>query len=643
MLDMRFAVADARVIILDTDIVLVFADGGKVILPNLALDMTTGQSPDLKFVDQMLDSVRFMAQVGDVKLADAMPAVQLSSAPAEGQGTPQPAAPPQPAPPPPQPTARPQMENEFTGRFREEAPPPNTSRMRLNGEDDAPPVSPGSPPVKPAIDDAVGDNFGRAPISQLEVRLFGVPGLDSEGLPGGGQRLFGKGGIAASATDDAFAVQSSRETITGSGANDVIYADDPNLMPPGTFVRRLEVSIEFPEDGWKGTAARIIGLPEGFAVTNGVVVDGAYLVEMDPDNSPETVSFDLRYVLPPDGTQPDPQGFLSTFGLQVQFFVDKGNGDIALINGQRTFGIKEVLTEDDASYRNPLTGEDYSVLPSNPAGAVIDAGGGDDTVYAGAGYDQLEGGSGFDVVGFVQSRSAVTVDLGAGTNSGGAARNDIITGFEGVIGSAYDDSLTGSAGDNLFTGGTGADRIDGGAGIDTAEYSASAQGVTVDLATGTASGGEAQGDTLLGIENVGGSAQADRLIGDAQANVLTGRGGADTLIGGGGRTGSTAGPATTCSPAVRTPTSSSAATAPTRRIIRPARSRSRSRSAAARARAARPRATPTSRSSGSSARRPATCCPRPMPAGRSKAAAARTGSPAAPASTPSSAGPATTP
>ncbi|MGO4842328.1 calcium-binding protein, partial [Rhizobiaceae sp. 2RAB30] len=106
------------------------------------------------------------------------------------------------------------------------------------------------------------------------------------------------------------------------------------------------------------------------------------------------------------------------------------------------------------------------------------------------------------------------------------------------VGSAYADTLRGSVGANRLDGGAGDDRLTGlggadalvgGAGIDTADYSASALGVTVNLATGVGTGGDAQGDVLSGIENLTGSAQADRLTGAATANVLTGGNGDDIL------------------------------------------------------------------------------------------------------------------
>ena len=86
----------------------------------------------------------------------------------------------------------------------------------------------------------------------------------------------------------------------------------------------------------------------------------------------------------------------------------------------------------------------------------------------------------------------------------------------------------------MLAGGAGADALTGGAGIDTANYAGSAAGVTVNLATGATLGGDAQGDTFSGIEQVLGSAQGDTLTGDAGANTLWGGAGDDVLSGGAG-------------------------------------------------------------------------------------------------------------
>ena len=97
-----------------------------------------------------------------------------------------------------------------------------------------------------------------------------------------------------------------------------------------------------------------------------------------------------------------------------------------------------------------------------------------------------------------------------------------------------DDTLMGGAGSDTLIGGSGADDLDGQSGLDTASYSGSAAAVTVNLSDGTATGGDAQGDSLTSIENLTGSAFDDTLTGDAGPNVLDGRAGADTLDGGDG-------------------------------------------------------------------------------------------------------------
>jgi Ca2+-binding RTX toxin-like protein len=101
-------------------------------------------------------------------------------------------------------------------------------------------------------------------------------------------------------------------------------------------------------------------------------------------------------------------------------------------------------------------------------------------------------------------------------------------------GTEGDDLLTGGAGNDTVIGGAGADRKEGGPGTDIADYTASPEGVTVDLAAGTGRGGHAEGDVLSGIEAVTGSAFADLLVGDTRGNALRGGGGADTLQGGSG-------------------------------------------------------------------------------------------------------------
>ena len=97
-----------------------------------------------------------------------------------------------------------------------------------------------------------------------------------------------------------------------------------------------------------------------------------------------------------------------------------------------------------------------------------------------------------------------------------------------------DDTVLALGGDDLIEGSLGSDTLNGGGGFDTVDYTGSDAAVTVNLTTSTnsPSGGWAQGDTLISIENVIGSQYADFLTGSATLNILNGGLGADTMSGG---------------------------------------------------------------------------------------------------------------
>ncbi|MBW8725879.1 MAG: calcium-binding protein [Inquilinus limosus] len=179
-------------------------------------------------------------------------------------------------------------------------------------------------------------------------------------------------------------------------------------------------------------------------------------------------------------------------------------------------------------------------------------GSGNDTLFGGTGADRFFGGAGIDTVSYFGTAAGVSVNL-AGTGSGGEAQGDTFNGVENVDGSGFADTLIGNAADNklqgfdgnddlrggdgadILVGGAGADKFDGGNGIDTVSYFSSSTGVRVNLQTGTAGDGEAQGDTLIRVENVSGSQGHDKLYGSTGANTLQGWNGNDLLQGGAGK------------------------------------------------------------------------------------------------------------
>jgi serralysin len=105
---------------------------------------------------------------------------------------------------------------------------------------------------------------------------------------------------------------------------------------------------------------------------------------------------------------------------------------------------------------------------------------------------------------------------------------------ETLIGTSAADKLFGLGGNDILKGLAGPDLLDGGTDTDTANYSGSAAFVTVHLDTGKGSGGDAEGDTYVSLENVVGSSFGDSLFGNSFANQLEGGLGNDTISGGGG-------------------------------------------------------------------------------------------------------------
>src|SRR5262249_27897442 len=202
----------------------------------------------------------------------------------------------------------------------------------------------------------------------------------------------------------------------------------------------------------------------------------------------------------------------------------------------------------------------------NPGDNVLNGGGGDDVMEGRGGADVLNGGSGFNYASYESSPAAVTVRLaGVGSGdtqtflaTGGHATGDTFSSIQGLLGSAFDDSLTGNSLPNVLAGGLGDDTLDGKGGTDTVDYSHdhfSDIGTTadkvvvhlglngnsgtgaefdahVDIHTLTTTSTQVSTDTLISIENVTGTNGPDEIVGNEQANTLDGRQGNDTLDGG---------------------------------------------------------------------------------------------------------------
>ncbi|HYC44527.1 MAG TPA: hypothetical protein VED01_03485 [Burkholderiales bacterium] len=191
-------------------------------------------------------------------------------------------------------------------------------------------------------------------------------------------------------------------------------------------------------------------------------------------------------------------------------------------------------------------------------------GGGDDLLIGGAGADDLDGGAGFDTASYGAAPTGVVARLSGPAQNTGEALGDSYASIEGLIGSAFNDTLvgnngmnrlqgiggddylqgiagndivTGGAGNDRLEGGVGADMLDGGDGSDYAAYYYAAGAVTADLANAAGNTGEAAFDSYASIEGLIGSVFNDVLSGDASANIIGGLAGNDRIAGRGGNDG----------------------------------------------------------------------------------------------------------
>lgn len=105
----------------------------------------------------------------------------------------------------------------------------------------------------------------------------------------------------------------------------------------------------------------------------------------------------------------------------------------------------------------------------------------------------------------------------------------------GVVSGDGSYTLTGTGGDDVLAGSSQDDVISGGGGHDLVDYSDDGAAHTINLLTGTGSGGDAEGDTYSSIEGAIGGAGSDTLIGNGADNLLIGGLGNDILTGGDGK------------------------------------------------------------------------------------------------------------
>jgi len=306
------------------------------------------------------------------------------------------------------------------------------------------------------------------------------------------------------------AAQAHREVITGTTGNDNINLN-PDFAASGEWAKSLYIST----NGFNSIDSFVI-------MANGNLPDG-FDLKLNPSNT-GTIGKDSNgnWVISADALQLQADG---SYGVDLELVYDlTADGDVirdslgnpvssldfvlqAIIDGQVGPFAFQVSKDLNFSYRDATNANDFNVIVDGKPWLILPA--------RGIGYD-IHAGEGDNIV-------------------HGGAGNDFITSGNG------NNELYGGAGNDTLQGGSGSNKFFGGTGKDTVTYENAGSGVVVNLLDNQVNNitnilnivqsGNAAGDQFDDIENLVGSQYADHLIGDRNANHIFGGDGDDTIEG----------------------------------------------------------------------------------------------------------------
>ncbi|MEZ2144669.1 VCBS domain-containing protein [Bradyrhizobium sp. DN5] len=233
--------------------------------------------------------------------------------------------------------------------------------------------------------------------------------------------------------------------------------------------------------------------------------------------------------------------YFSTGPVTIDFTAGTATGDSSI--GNDTF--RGIEGAQGTTFNDVFTATNFGAIGFQNAAVNNVGNNGNFNQFEGlAGNDTITGNGNTRII-YASATDAVTINLQAGTATGGSSIGaDTYTGVNSVTGSNQADTynaatFVGLFGTfNLFEGLLGNDTITGN-GNTRVSYSQASGGVSVDLSTGVVSGAAGADVITGGVNSVQGSNLADTLVGSSNDEYFFGGGGADAISAGGGNDGIT--------------------------------------------------------------------------------------------------------